>query len=533
MNNYENKEFYPTPKELLETITADCNWTKINTILEPSAGKGHIVEFLQQKAKDNYMNSYDIDCIEADSELRAVLKDKNMRVIHDDFLTYHGYKKYDLILMNPPFSNGDEHLLKAIEVQKNGGFIICILNAETIRNPYSMKRKELINKLHKYHAEINYLSNTFSDAERKTDVEVAIVKVQIPEAKNYSHIFEELRKAKAEDRLYKKKMTDVAKVDYIEAIIDQYETEVQGCLSLLREYQGLAPYILESMKETTYAKPVIELKVGGNSLDKNSANEVLLLIRRKYWKALFEDKRFTSNMTSKQLEEYRYKVSDLENYDFSYYNIKTLQVEMSRNFVKGIKECILALFDELSYEYSWLPETGRNIHYYNGWATNKAHIINKKVIIPMPNLFSSILKEFQYSYKVFEKLNDIEKVFNYLSGVPDERSLGIILQNAKDVQQTKNIDCKYFTVNFYKKGTCHITFKDEVLLKKFNIFGSQKKGWLPPCYGKKPYEDMTEEEKRVIDEFDGKERYVEVFSNSNKYLIQTPDLIPQLMELGD
>lgn len=328
-------------------------------------------------------------------------------------------------------------------------------------------------------------------------------------------------------------MTDVAKVDYIEAIIDQYETEVQGCLSLLREYQGLAPYILESMKETTYAKPVIELKVGGNSLDKNSANEVLLLIRRKYWKALFEDKRFTSNMTSKQLEEYRYKVSDLENYDFSYYNIKTLQVEMSRNFVKGIKECILALFDELSYEYSWLPETGRNIHYYNGWATNKAHIINKKVIIPMPNLFSSILKEFQYSYKVFEKLNDIEKVFNYLSGVPDERSLGIILQNAKDVQQTKNIDCKYFTVNFYKKGTCHITFKDEELLKKFNIFGSQKKGWLPPCYGKKPYEDMTEEEKRVIDEFDGKERYVEVFSNSNKYLIQTPDLIPQLMELGD
>lgn len=133
----------------------------------------------------------------------------------------------------------------------------------------------------------------------------------------------------------------------------------------------------------------------------------------------------------------------------------------------------------------------------------------------------------------YEKLNDIEKVFNYLSGASDERSLGIILQNAEDVQQTKNIDCKYFTVNFYKKGTCHITFKDEELLKKFNIFGSQKKRWLPPCYGKKPYEDMTEEEKLVIDEFDGKERYVEVFSNSNKYLIQTPDLIPQLMELGD
>lgn len=531
MNNYENKEFYPTPKELLETITADCNWLKINTVLEPSAGKGHIVEFLQERAADNH-KSYDIDCIEVDPELRAILKEKHMRVIHDDFLTYRGYKKYDLILLNPPFSNGDEHLLKAMEVQKNGGFIICILNAETIRNPYSRKRKELINKLQKYHAKINYLSNTFSDAERKTEVEVAVIKMQIPEAETHSRIFEELRKAKTEERLYKKKITDVAKADYIEAIITQYEIEVEGCLTLLREYQGLAPYILENMKETAYAKPVIELKVGGNSFDGNSANKVLLLIRRKYWKALFEDKRFTSNMTSKQLEEYRYKISDLENYDFSYYNVKTLQAEISRNFVEGIEECIISLFDELSHEYSWLPETGRNIHYYNGWATNKAHMINKKVIIPMPDLFSSIWKKFQYRYKVFEKLNDIEKVFNYLSGVPGERSLGIILQNAEDVQQTKNIDFTYFTVNFYKKGTCHITFKDEELLKKFNIFGSQKKGWLPPCYGKKPYKNMTEEEKRVIDEFDGREKYLEVFSNSNKYLIQTIDLIPQLTELG-
>ena len=39
--------------------------------------------------------------------------------------------------MNPPFSEGDKHLLKAINIMKNGGQIVCILNAETIKNPYS------------------------------------------------------------------------------------------------------------------------------------------------------------------------------------------------------------------------------------------------------------------------------------------------------------------------------------------------------------------------------------------------------------
>ena len=43
----------------------------------------------------------DIDSIEINSELRAILKDKEYRVIHDDFLTLHTYKHYDVIIMNP------------------------------------------------------------------------------------------------------------------------------------------------------------------------------------------------------------------------------------------------------------------------------------------------------------------------------------------------------------------------------------------------------------------------------------------------
>ena len=76
-------------------------------------------------------------------------------------------------------------------------------------------------------------------------------------------------------------------------------------------------------------------------------------------------------------------------------------------------------------------------------------------------------------------------------------------------------------MTFYKKGTCHIEFTDLELLKKLNIFGSQRKGWLPPAYGKKSYRDMTTEEKTVIDEFEGRASYEDTYANTDKYLIDT------------
>ena len=93
------------------------------------------------------------------------------------------------------------------------------------------------------------------------------------------------------------------------------------------------------------------------------------------------------------------------------------------------------------------------------------------------------------------------------------------MSRAEEEGQTKKVQLKYFTVTFYKKGTCHIEFTDLELLKKFNIFGSQRKGWLPPAYGKKSYKDLTLEEKAVIDDFEGQASYEDTYANVDKYLI--------------
>ena len=266
-----------------------------------------------------------------------------------------------------------------------------------------------------------------------------------------------------------------------------------------------------------YLKSMLELKSDGYEL---SVNGFVQQVRMKYWRALFADRRITGQMTSNLQQQFNSRVGELKDYEFSIYNIKQMQIAMSKELISGIEECIITLFDELSAQYSYY-DTSANIHYYNGWKTNKAWIINKKVIIPFySDVWCRWSKEYQPdNYQSLSKLADIEHALNYLDGgLTDGVDLGSELGYAKRTGQTKNIRLKYFDITFYKKGTCHIVFRDEELLKKLNIFGSQKKGWLPQDYGKKAYSEMSKEEKAVIDEFEGEAAYNRTVANKGYYL---------------
>lgn len=198
---------------------------------------------------------------------------------------------------------------------------------------------------------------------------------------------------------------------------------------------------------------------------------------------------------------------------------------MESHIITSVENTILALFDKLSYQHYYNEEFSKNIHYYNGWKTNKAYKINKKVIIPL-NATDWYDKSFRYTRDTFETLSDIEKVLNYINNKDVESiDLDETLKNTLEKGQNKNIECKYFFLTFYKKGTCHITFKDDDLLLKFNIFGSQRKGWLPPGYGKKKYSEMDKEEKEIINEFQGEKEYNQVFNNQELFITNTSKLL--------
>ena len=533
-----SEDYYPTPATLLAKITEGLDWEQIEYVLEPSAGKGDIVSYVQS-AKEEWSlhgnwrkGKVDIDCIEIEPDLRAILKEKGYRVVHDDFLTYHTYKHYDLVIMNPPFSQGARHLLKAIEVQsKTGGGIICLLNAETLRNPYTNERKELAQKLEQYGAEIKYHSGAFLEAERATDVEVASVKMLVPEPEHEATIFANLREKDYEEYEAKTATGELAELDFVKGFVAMYNRELECGLRLYREY-------LELHSRAMDEQCLLSVRIGDDSgsgyTERFSVNRYVRAMRRKYWKKLFEHPSFTERLTSNLYYEYTSRISELADYDFSYWNVKTIQQEIVLSLVKSVEASILELFEKLSHQYSWDSDLNNgNIHYYNGWKTNLSWKINRRVILPLCawGYHGELEYGANYQHSV-GTLSDIEKVLNYLDSGETQSGLSVrqSINDARKSGNMRNIRLKYFDVTFYKKGTCHITFRNERLLKKLNIYGSQRKGWLPKGYARKRYEELTNEERAVIDSFEGRESYAETLMESQYYLYDAKQSMPMLAE---
>lgn len=525
-------QFYPTPVELADKMVNSIkDWREINTVLEPSAGTGNILKALAIKEKCSYMR-FEVDCIEIQPELRAILKenfsrrnyyelssekkqqlfDQEPTIVGDDFLKFDTFKHYDLIIMNPPFNEGDKHLLKALEMQKNGGAIVCLLNAETIRNPYSNERKQLANLLDKYNAEIEYIESGFVNADNPTAVEVALITIFIPNRKNDdSVILQSLIKGKEiPSNDFVVNALDVT--DYIQSAINRYNLEVEVGLKLLQEYESLKPYMLSSFQSSyEYEKPIIEFA------DDITPNKYVKKVRYKYWDALLCNPKFMGKLPSNLQDDYRHKIYELKDYDFSEFNINQLALEMACQVKEGVEDKIIELFDKFTSEHSYYPECSKTIHYYNGWKTNKAHKIGKKIIVP--HYFLNYRNEYD-EYLMYSKLNDIEKVLNFLDDKSNNVDCSLAIKEATKNGVYRNIQLHYFKVTLYKKGTMHITFNDECLplIDRFNIYAGKKKSWLPPSYGKVRYDDMGTEEKQVIDSFQGKEEYNNVLQNSNYYL---------------
>jgi hypothetical protein len=584
-------QFYPTPEWLVDKMLDKVDFSNVTSILEPSAGKGDIVEgiwkhdirkktyyelkfcntknklcreiflnlnelneyFLKEfrldaskmtineinnwlidntAEKDDYMiiyhqpnkNEYfkcEIECVEIDSNLCAILKDKGYFTVNQDFLKYNTLKRYDCILMNPPFAQGEYHLLKALKLIENGGQCACILNAETLKNPYTNWRQELLNILNQYNADIEYVNSAFSHAENKTDVEIALVYINIPQKTADENLVKNLVTGENFDREYDEfDENQLATSDIIDNLVKQYELEARLGTKLIDDFYSMQAYIPKVKDRNDVS--MLNLSIIGCIDEQNSdrkinpVNQYIRGLRDKYWSLLFMSNEMGKLLTESARRNYMNQLIKFRDYDFTFLNIKQLQIDMMTNLNQNIDEAILSQFDNFTYKYSLDKET--NVHYFNGWRTNDAFMIRSKVIIPMYGLYTKYGSWSIYECKDY--LNELEKIFVYLDGGRTEGgSVNEILDyNVARDYNGGRIKFKYFDIELKKKGTVHIWFTNEDLLKKFNIFGCQKHGWLPDCYGKKAYKNMTKEEQSVIDEFEGKTEYEKVFADPNKFI---------------
>ena len=515
--------FYPTPASMASKMLEGIKWDYVSTILEPSAGKGNLAEAINEKWRIYRCSSRyyaeeqraDIDCIEVDPNLRAILKEKKFRVVHDDFLTYQTMKRYSLIIMNPPFEDAARHILKAISLLDANGTLVALCNAETIRNHSAYnERYQLFRILTDNNAEITYHQGEFLKAERKTDVEIAMIRYKAPAVDlEDSLILEKLRPAHKYVSMQESEYAALSKADFVDAIIDRYNYEVESGLRLIKEYRAVSSVLSSSMS----------LAIGTEAAHED---RWIRECRHKYWSTLFASPQFVEQLTTNLRTQLYNRVKELEDYEFSFYNIKEIMIQMNAQVTQGVEATIMALFDDWTRKYHW-DENAQNRHYFDGWRTNDAFAVNKKVILPLRGYTdwgSRIEPEF-HAYNVREKLQDIEKVFNYLDGgrTPEKNLMEVLLE-AEKTGETKKLDSKYFYLTFYKKGTAHIEFKDMNLLARFNIFAAKGKNWLPPSFGKKKYKDMTAEEQKVAKSFMGTaDRYDKVVQHANYFLAPITD----------
>lgn len=112
--------YFPTPKQYSQEVVDRANIKPGMDVLEPSAGKGNIA--------DEVPKDVNLSVIEVNPSLREILTKKGYRLVGKDFLEHVG--KYDRIVMNPPFENGQDidHVKHAYELLKPGGRIVAIMS---------------------------------------------------------------------------------------------------------------------------------------------------------------------------------------------------------------------------------------------------------------------------------------------------------------------------------------------------------------------------------------------------------------------
>jgi len=117
-------QLFPTPPELAVRMVALAEIRPGDTVLEPSAGTGVLLDAIRRNAAD----SVDLTAVEINHGLTGIIN-KARRVHYGDFLECNGeLGKFDRIVMNPPFVNAADikHITHAVKMLKPGGRIVAL-----------------------------------------------------------------------------------------------------------------------------------------------------------------------------------------------------------------------------------------------------------------------------------------------------------------------------------------------------------------------------------------------------------------------
>lgn len=499
------KNFYPTPSNLASKIRNMVDWKNVKNICDPSMGKGDLLlnvigareysgsypktdktDILYIWSQDYYENDLNFYGIEIDPVLRAAASKikliyhynsdpKKINIIGSDFLTYDGDYSFDLLVINPPFDTGVKHILKAWEIVKNCQ-IFCILNKETVENLFSKERK-LLNKIIEDHGQVENIGRPFIHAERTTGIEcvlVKLVKKEPPKIKiDFSDMPETSDKAFAVDFNNEK---FVVQDDELKARVERFKHKIRLHRDVLQSVAKFHYYGGSGFGEDDY---------------EDRLNAYIRELTMQSWQAVVDLPRFCKYMTSEVKEQFDQQIESASLMEFTVENILSFLDMLVYSFEGIMEHALVEVFEHFT------AYDKRNRIHTEGWWTNDSYKVNRKVIIP--NLWGYYAISFSVNYEKKKILDDIDRVMIWLSGeqLHDANNpkgegrlcpkytdglVESITAAIKDVGFGELAESHFFSFRVYKKGTLHLTFKDEKLWQEFNLRAAEKKNWLPDDY---------------------------------------------------
>jgi predicted RNA methylase len=459
-----NKNFYPTPAEVIAQMLHGINLSGA-TVLEPSAGKGDIADYCK---RNHY--SVTVHCIEFEEDLCAILREKKLRVLCNNFLQFKPTCHYDYIIMNPPFDDGAAHFLHAWHIA-DGAVIVCLLNAETLRNPYTEQRAEALRIIEANGGEISYLGKVFQGSERSTNVDVAMVKIKKPASEK--QLFFDAKILRAQDAgISDFQGTELATRD----VVFNHVASLQKAVEAMRE-MGLArrkfQYYLNNCGIYA-AGDLRDFEDAGDSSEK--FNQAVMLLHRKMWASFIGNSKFKKYITTSLEGDFSNMQKEQEQTEFCEQNIAKFLDILVGTREQVIQRSIVKLFDMLAFYGD-----GKNKLHIAKWKTNSWHKINKKIIVPLR------LSQYTSSFYAMqnEHLDDIDKCLCYITG-DDFNEITTIARlrhnldrgDSFTIYDQKHESHFFKNIRFYKKGTAHLEFKDEYVWARFNQIACKGKNWL-------------------------------------------------------
>jgi len=435
-----HQEFYPTPQSVIESMHIECTG---KVVLEPHAGKGNIIDYL------NEHNAKEVLSFEINKDLQKIVRDKST-LIGEDFFDCkpEQISHIDMIVMNPPFSNADRHILYAWHTAPDGCEIISLCNFSTIE--YSHRSTQLSKLVSEYGITEN-LGDCFSDAERTTGVEVGLLRLFKPVSKsdfNFDGFFMDQDEEEFD-------ADGIMPYNEVRALVNRYVGTMK-VFDSLKEQIDMMNNIISPIGMSS-----IKLEIGYNE-SITSKDQFSKLIQKRSWKHIFDKMNMQKYVTSGVMKDINKFVETQEKVPFTMKNIyRMLQIIVGtrqETFNRALEEAV----------DNFTKHTHENRFGVEGWKTNSGYMLNKKFICEgIIEISSGGALKVRYDSFNGRRIDDLTKVLCNITA-KNYSHVGPIYQFGSNnsgeskfkIEPNTWYDWGFFEVKFFRKGTMHLKFKE-------------------------------------------------------------------------